>query len=169
MDAEDCELPPLEELFLESERIQIQLRKRFKKERADPDARYYTYALLLQDECVYVGSTSSLRIRLMEHLHGTSNSSQWVREHGPVIRVLEVTKNSRAEDEAYKTLEYMTLFGWESVRGAGWAKVEMRNPPGALQAFERNRCDFEHLSRKEINDAVFAARNLAKELLEDSP
>jgi hypothetical protein len=159
--------PPLETLFLEQARLQIKLRKRFRVERTDPNARYYTYALLLQNECVYVGSTNCLYMRLMEHLHETAMSAQWVREHGPVIRVLEVSKNCKGVDEAYKTLEYMTMFGWESVRGAGWARVDMRGPPAALHEFVRTRTDFEYLGRKEIDEAIAIARDLASDMASD--
>lgn len=158
---------PLESLFLAQARLQIKLRKRFRAERSDPNARYYTYALLLQNECVYVGSTNCLYMRLMEHLHETAMSAQWVREHGPVIRVLEVSKNCKAVDEAYKTLEFMTMFGWESVRGANWAKIDMRGPPAALHDFARTRTDFEYLGRQEIDEAVTIARDLASDMAGD--
>lgn len=153
----------IEELALESAKILIQMRKKLKSEQSDPSAKYYyTYVLLLQNEAVYVGSTNSLYIRLMEHLCDSERSSQWVRMHGPVIRVLEVIKNSKADDECYKTLEYMTLFGWQSVRGANWCKIDLRGPPSALAKFERNRADFEYLTREEIDDAIRIARDLAE-------
>lgn len=152
----------LDELILESARLTVQLRKRFKARQEDGALGNprYTYVLLLQDECVYIGTTTNIFIRLMDHLHETSMTSNWVREHGPVIRILEIIRNSTQEDETYKTLEYMTLFGYKSVRGAGWCKVELRHPPTALHAFRRDRADFDYLSRKEIDDVVQTAREL---------
>jgi len=151
----------LDELILESAHLAVQLRKRLRKGQNDEGpARYYTYVLLLQDECIYVGSSNNIYVRLMEHLHETEMSSNWVREHGPVIRVLEISKNASPDDETYKTLEYMSLFGWQSVRGAGWCKMEVRNPPAALTAFCRDRADFEYLSRREIDEIVAVSRQL---------
>ena len=100
----------------------------------------------------------------MDHLYETAMSSNWVREHGPVIRVLEVIRNSTTEDETYKTLEYMTMFGYESVRGAAWCKVELRNPPTALHSFARNRSNFDYLHRKEVDTVVQISRNLYETL-----
>ena len=154
----------LDDLILESARLAVQLRKRFKAGHGEDftgnPGRYYTYALLLQNECIYVGSSNNIYIRLMEHLYDQTMSSNWVKEHGPVIRVLEVIRNSTPVDETYKTLEYMSLFGWESVRGAGWCKVDLRNPPAALVGFSRTRSDFEYLSRKEINDVLQISKDL---------
>jgi len=154
----------LDDLILESARIAIQLRNKFKEEKDDPTARFFTYALLLQDECVYVGSSNSIYMRLMEHMHDQERSSIWVREHGPVIRVLEVVRNSKHDDETYKTLEYMNLFGWQSVRGAGWCKLELRGPPAALHTFERDRADLNYMTRKEIHDALEIARSLSRDM-----
>lgn len=152
----------LDDLVLESARLAVQLRKRFKEQQGEhgTQVRYYTYVLLLQDECVYVGSSNNIFIRMMEHFYDTGMSSNWVREHGPAIRVLEIIRNSNPDDETYKTLEYMSLFGWESVRGAGWCKLDLRNQPAALTTFVRDRCDFEYLTRKEINEILKTARNL---------
>jgi predicted GIY-YIG superfamily endonuclease len=151
----------LEDLALESAKLLIQIRKRLKAEQTDPRAKYYyTYVLLLQNNNIYVGSTNHLYIRLMEHLHNSERSSQWVRLHGPIIRVLEVCKNCKGDDEAYKTLQYMNLFGWQSVRGASWCKVDLRGPPGALRTFQNNRADFWYLTREEIDHAIKTAKDL---------
>jgi hypothetical protein len=151
----------LDDLILQSARLAVRLRKRLKAEHDDPDARYFfTYVLLLQNECIYVGSTNSLYMRLYEHLHETEMSSNWVKFHGPVIRVLEVSKNAKKDDEVYKTLEYMTMFGWQSVRGAHWCKVELKGPPTSLADFKRTRSDFDYLDRGCIEAALDIARQL---------
>lgn len=160
MDECDGENKSLDDLILESAKLAVQLRKKFKAQHRETSGRYYTYVLLLQDECIYVGSSNNIYIRLMEHIHDQSMSSNWVKEHGPVIRVLEIIKNSTPEDEAYKTLEYMTMFGWQSVRGASWCKVDLRHPPTALHTFTRNRADFEYLSRKEIDTILNTSKDL---------
>jgi hypothetical protein len=153
----------LDELALESAKLLLQVRKRLKAEQTDSSAKYfYTYVLLLQNNNIYVGSTNHLYIRLMEHMHCGERSSQWVRLHGPVIRVLEVCRNSKADDETYKTLEYMSLFGWQSVRGASWCKLDLRGPPNCLKTFCRSRSDFEYLTRDDIDHAVHVAHELAE-------
>jgi len=150
----------LDDLILESAKLAVQLRKKFKAQQRETTGRYYTYALLLQDECIYVGSSNNIYIRLMEHIYDQTMSSNWVREHGPVIRVLEIIRNSTPEDETYKTLEYMTMFGWQSVRGASWCKVDLRHPPQALHTFQRTRADFDYLTRKEIDDVLRISKDL---------
>ncbi len=154
----------LDELILESAQLTVRLRKRFQEEESSGNTPRYTYVLLLQDECVYIGTTTNIYIRLMDHLHETSMSSNWVREHGPVIRVLEIIRNSTLDDETYKTLEYMTMFGYESVRGAGWCKIDMRHPPAALHTFTRNRSDFDYLHRKEIDTVIQISNSLYETL-----
>lgn len=151
----------LEDLILQSARLNVRLRKKLRAEQQDPEARYFfTYVLLLQNGNIYVGSTNSLYMRLYEHLHETDMSSQWVRLHGPVIRVLEISRNSKKDDEVYKTLEYMSLFGWQSVRGAHWCKVELKASPPALHDFQRDRSDFRYLSRQEIDAAIAISKGL---------
>jgi len=157
---EDDDTKSLDDLILESAKLAVQLRKKFKAQHRETTGRYYTYALLLQDECIYIGSSNNIYIRLMEHIYDQVMSSNWVKEHGPVIRVLEIIRNSTPEDETYKTLEYMTMFGWQSVRGASWCKVDLRHPPQALHTFQRTRADFDYLTRKEIDDVLRISKDL---------
>lgn len=165
MHAEDAN--SIDDLLLQRARLDIQLRKRLRTLRDDPSTRLFTYVLLLQNNNVYVGSTNSLYMRLVDHLQEVDMSSKWVKLHGPVVRVLEVSRNSKAEDETYKTMEYMTLYGWESVRGSHWCKVDPRGPPNMLRDFHRTRSDFEYLSREEIDHAVSIADELARDLVTD--
>jgi hypothetical protein len=132
----------------------VHVRKMYLQLKRDPTARYFTYVLLLQNGNIYVGSSDNIIMRLYEHEFQTPQSAQFVREHGPVIRVMEIAQNSRADDETYKTLEYMSLFGWERVRGAGWCRGSMRGPPGELASFRRDRTDFEYLSRADIDEIL---------------
>ena len=152
---------------LASARTSVQLRRTLAKRKRDPSARYFTYTLLLRDGNVYVGSTDNVYVRLLDHYLMTSSSSVWVREHGPVQRVLEIVENSTADDEKYKTLEYMSLFGWERVRGAGWCRSQMRSPPAALDAFVRDRADFAYMPRSGICGVVGEVTRLAATLRAD--
>ncbi len=150
---------------LTASRASVRLRKVLaRRGRRDARARYFTYTLLLSGGEIYVGSTDNIYSRLLEHYLQSGSSSVWVRERGPVTRVLEVVEDSTAEDETYKTLEYMSLFGWESVRGAGWCRAAMRGPPAALADFVRNRADFRYLPREEIQDVVDHVARLAEDL-----
>lgn len=150
---------------LTASRASVRLRKVLShRGRRDPRARYFTYTLLLRGGDLYVGSTDNIYSRLLEHYLQSGSSSVWVRERGPVERVLEVVEDSAAEDETYKTLEYMSLFGWERVRGAGWCRAAMRGPPAALAGFARDRADFRYLPREEIQDIVDHVARLAEDL-----
>lgn len=149
---------------LASAQTSVRLRRTLAKRKRDPSARYFTYTLLLRDGNVYVGSTDNVYVRLLDHYLMTSSSSVWVREHGPVQRVLEIVEDSTADDEKYKTLEYMSMFGWERVRGAGWCRSQMRSAPAALDAFVRDRADFAYMSRPRISDVVTEVTRLAATL-----
>jgi hypothetical protein len=152
---------------LAASRASVRLKKVLARAgRRDVRARYFTYTLLLTGNRVYVGSTDNIYSRLLEHYLMSASSSVWVREHGPVRRVLEIVEDSAAEDEAYKTLEYMSLFGWESVRGAGWCRAAMRGPPAALAEFARTRSDFRYMDRSHISDVVDHVAALANDLRE---
>ena len=152
---------------LASAQTSVRLRRTLAKRKRDPSARYFTYTLLLRDGNVYVGSTDNVYVRLLDHYLMTSSSSVWVREHGPVQRVLEIVEDSTANDEKYKTLEYMSMFGWERVRGAGWCRSQMRSAPAALDTFVRDRADFAYMSRPRISDVVTEVTRLAATLRAD--
>ena len=152
---------------LASAQTSVRLRRTLAKRKRDPSARYFTYTLLLRDGNVYVGSTDNVYVRLLDHYLMTSSSSVWVREHGPVQRVLEIVEDSTADDEKYKTLEYMSMFGWERVRGAGWCRSQMRSAPAALDTFVRDRADFAYMSRPRISDVVTEVTRLAATLRAD--
>ena len=145
-------------LLLQHVKLNIAIRKDYQAaKRRDPEAKFFTYVLQLQDNKYYVGTTDNIYQRLLDHTLMTPMSAIWVRHHGPVQRVLEVSRNSSKADEAYKTLQYMDMFGWDNVRGGGYCKLQRFGPPEALKTFERDRDhEFEYLTRAEI-DAVLAA------------
>lgn len=144
----------MQAMLLQSARLGLQVRREYERLKKDPAAKYFTYVLQLQDGKYYVGNTDNLYTRLLDHTLMTPSSSRWVQMHGPVDRVVEVARNCGRDDETYKTLQYMDMMGWRNVRGSGYCKAEMYNPPEALRTFSRTRdADFEYLSRAEI-DAV---------------
>jgi predicted GIY-YIG superfamily endonuclease len=143
------------ELLYRAAKVNVAIRNRYEVVKTqNPGARYFTYVLLLQSGRFYVGSTDNCFTRLLDHFSGTGNSAAWVREWGPPVRVLELMKNSRPDDEEYKYMEYATMFGWEAVRGGGHCKVIMSRPPPSLDTFARDDRRFEHMSRQEIDDIM---------------
>lgn len=97
----------LEPMLLQSARLAVSIRRAYAKVKRDPAARYYTYVLLLQNNKMYVGVTDNIYNRLLDHCLMSASSSIWVRQHGPVQRVIEIARDCARDDEAYKTLEYM--------------------------------------------------------------
>ena len=111
---------------------------------------------------MYVGVTDNIYNRLLDHCLMSASSSIWVRQHGPVQRVVEIARDCARDDEAYKTLEYMTLFGWQNVRGAQYCRTAMRTPPPQLAEFKKDAArHFDYLTRAEIDEIVSVVRDLA--------
>lgn len=154
----------MQELLLRSARLHVAITRGYRTAKRDQNARYFTYVLLLQGGHLYVGSSDNIYRRMLEHFTMSPSSAIWVKQHGPVERVLEITVNSTVDDERYKTLEYMSLFGWEKCRGGGWCRTDVNGPPAALATFRRDRLDFEALSRHEIDEVVAAVRDMAAEM-----
>ena len=97
----------LEPMLLQSARLSVDIRRAYSRLKRDPGARYYTYVLLLQNNKMYVGSTDNIYNRLLDHCQMSKSSAIWVREHGPVQRIVEISRNCNRDDETYKTMEYM--------------------------------------------------------------
>jgi hypothetical protein len=151
----------MEPMLLQSARLSLAIRREYARVKKDPAAKYYTYVLLLQEGKFYVGNTDNIYQRLLDHKLMTPSSSLWVKHHGPVERVVEVARNSAKDDELYKTLQYMSQFGWQNVRGSSYCKVQMFSPPDALKTFSRARDgEFEYLTRDEIEGVLEAIAEL---------
>lgn len=152
----------LESLLLQSARINVNIKRQLGRLKRDPRTKYYTYVLLLQNNKLYVGNTNNIYNRLVDHCLMGDNSSVWVRRHGPVKRVVEIARDCDPEDEHYKTMEYMDLFGWQNVRGAAYCRPAMRQAPAPLKAFVKDPTKrFRYLSRAEIDEVVQVVRDLA--------
>lgn len=153
----------LEPLLLESARLSVAIRRTFLKVKRDPKARYYyTYVLLLQGGKFYVGASNNVYNRLLDHALLAESSALWVKEHGPVQRVVEILRDCAPDDERYKTLEYMSMFGWSNVRGASYCKPSLQSAPAALAEFRRDpHRPFQYLSRREIDDICAVVDDLA--------
>jgi len=153
----------LHALLYKTAALNVALRRRYAAIKDDPEARYFVYVLLLQSGKLYVGSTDNPYTRFLDHFLMSPSSAAWVKEWGPPIRVIELLKNCRADDEQYKYLEYSSMFGWENVRGGGSCRVIMSNPPNGLLNFERDPSrTFDFVSRADIESIVRDARALAR-------
>ena len=87
--------------------------------------KYYIYVLKLVDDRYYVGRTGNILRRIEEHFTGVG--SIYTMKYNP-IKVIEVTEELTKQDERNKTLEVMTKYGWEKVRGACWCSLEINKP-----------------------------------------
>lgn len=145
----------MEPMLLQSARLSLAIRREYTRVKRDAGAKYYTYVLQLQEGKIYVGNTDNIYQRLLDHRMMTPSTALWIKQYGPVERVLEVARNSGKDDEHYKTLQYMSMFGWENVRGSSYCKVRMFGPPQALKGFLRTRDgEFEYLSAEEIEGVL---------------
>lgn len=156
-------------VLYESAATGVRVRREYAKRKRSHTDKYFTYALLLKGGRVYVGHTSNIYQRLLEHTLMSRSSSLWVQEHGPVQRILEITTDAPPGAEADRTLDYMSAFGWEGVRGASWCRVEMRTPPKCLADFRRGEMHHAFMSRADIDDVGRKVDELAAEVenLED--
>jgi len=124
--------------------------------------RYFTYALLLQKGKLYIGDTSNIYSRLAAHIEMNESSSIWVRTHGPVKRVLEITYDAPNGAERERFLEYADIFGFENVRGSNWCRNVM-NSPNVLDEFKRGQMSHKFLSRDEIRQIELDIRAIVAE------
>jgi predicted GIY-YIG superfamily endonuclease len=87
--------------------------------------KYYIYVLELIDNRYYVGRTGNILKRIEEHFTGCG--AIYTMKYNP-IKVIEVVEELTKKDERNKTLEMMSKYGWEKVRGAGWCSLEIKKP-----------------------------------------
>lgn len=100
--------------------------------------KYYIYVLQLVDDRYYVGRTGNILKRIEEHFTGCG--SLYTMTYKP-IKVIEVTEELKNEDERNKTLEIMSKYGWEKVRGAGWCSLEIKKPKERYYKKKRSEND----------------------------
>lgn len=160
MSEPDDELDNLLELLYENAQTNVRVRREYGRRRRTYETKFFTYALLLQDGKIYVGDTNNVYQRLMEHMSMSNSSAVWVRENGPVVRVLEITTDAGDRAEEERTLDYMSMFGWENVRGSGWCRKRMPGPPSRLETYERGRATHSFMTRKQIDDIVERVQGL---------
>jgi predicted GIY-YIG superfamily endonuclease len=90
------------------------------------------YTLKLEDECWYVGytTTNAFKQRMHHHWDHATKGSMWTRLHKPIRvynidtydRGLSGSEMGKLEDE--KTLKLAKLYGTDKVRGGGYCQME---------------------------------------------
>jgi predicted GIY-YIG superfamily endonuclease len=129
--------------------------------------KYFTYALLLQNNKIYVGETFNIYSRLMTHFEMSESSAKWVRLHGPVKRILEITYDAPLGAENERTLEYADIFGYENVRGGYHCMLELSKPPLALETFKRGQMKHKFMQRDEIRQIELDIRTIVSEKIDN--
>lgn len=88
------------------------------------------YVLTLVENKYYVGySERTDSARIQQHFKG--NGSEWTKKYPP-LDVIHIQDGS-VEDENKKTLELMSLYGYNNVRGGKWTTTnDYKSPPKEL-------------------------------------
>ena len=146
----------LERLMLEEARTSVKIRTAL-----DRTHRYWVYVIELNGGNFYVGETDNVVKRLVDHVLSSKSSSQWVKLHG-FRRVIEIVRNADADAEETKTLAWMTMFGFERVRGASFTYPHITRAPFKLATFDRRVHVYDHLSHSEVAAIEEEARRLSR-------
>jgi hypothetical protein len=84
----------------------------------------YIYVLQLENTSggykYYIGKTNDPKRRLVEHCN--SEGSSWTKIYKP-IKIIKIYPNCSDFDEDKYTLEYMSLYGIDNVRGGSFCNV----------------------------------------------
>ena len=99
----------------------------------------------------------------MSHIEMSPSSAAWVKLHGPVKRVLEITYDAQPGAEKERFLEYASIFGFPNVRGSWWCRVANANAPFMLDEFVRGQMSHNFMSRSEIRQIEKEIREIVAE------
>ncbi len=80
----------------------------------------YIYILELEHNKYYIGKTTNPNQRLLEHYN--SKGSAWTKKYKP-IRIKKIIQDCSNFDEDKYTLEYMSLYGINNVRGGSFCSI----------------------------------------------
>ncbi|MCP3746809.1 hypothetical protein [Paenibacillus sp. A3M_27_13] len=122
--------------------LRILLKQHITREKQD----YTVYALKLEHDCFYVGTSTQIDKRIKNHWKG--KGAVWTQLHRPkeLVRKLPlgVCDFPTAEHaENLMTIEFMRLYGWNRVRGGFFCQTDENSTLHALQAHvERFNIDF---------------------------
>jgi hypothetical protein len=93
----------------------------------------YIYVLKLINDKYYIGRTSNIQKRILQHT--TKSGSSYTKKFKP-IDIIEITNEISIDDENNKTIEMMKLYNWQNVRGGTWCYINLNNPPLQVSIFE---------------------------------
>jgi hypothetical protein len=82
----------------------------------------FIYILELENKKYYVGKTTNPKFRLQQHFN--SNGSEWTKKYKPK-NVLELIPNCNDFDENKYTLQYMSKYGINHVRGGSFCNLKL--------------------------------------------
>jgi predicted GIY-YIG superfamily endonuclease len=125
-------------------------------------SKFFTYTLQLQNDKIYVGDSDNIFQRLLAHFEMSDSSSKWIKQHGPVKRILEITYDAPVGAEKERFMEYASIFGFPNVRGSWWCRVD-QNPPFMLDEFVRGQMSHNFMSRSEIRKIEKDIREIVAE------
>jgi len=80
----------------------------------------YIYTLLLKQGKYYIGKSKNPVQRIVQH--NEMRGSAWTRKYPP-ISVMDVIPNCSSPDEDKYTIEYMSKYGIQNVRGGSFTQL----------------------------------------------
>ncbi|MGQ3480102.1 GIY-YIG nuclease family protein [Paenibacillus sp. TY11] len=102
--------------------LRILLKQHITREKQD----HTVYALKLEHDCFYVGTSTQIDKRIKNHCKG--KGAVWTQLHRPKelvrklpLRVCDLPTAEHAEN--LMTIEFMRLYGWNRVRGGFFVKL----------------------------------------------
>lgn len=99
----------------------------------------YIYILELENQKYYVGKTINPYFRLADHF--SNNGSKWTQMYKP-IRILDLIPNCDNGDEDKYTIQYMSKYGIDNVRGGAFSQIELNDAyKETIQQMIRSRKD----------------------------
>jgi predicted GIY-YIG superfamily endonuclease len=82
------------------------------------------YVLELKGGYYYVGKSTNVEERFKQHVMGDGKGSSWTSKHEP-LKVLASYEQKTDFDEDNKTLEMMSKYGIDKVRGGSYTAVDL--------------------------------------------
>ena len=82
----------------------------------------YVYVLKLENNKYYIGKTLNIENRLLDHFSNVG--SEWTKLHKP-IDIVEIRDNCDGFDEDKITLQCMSNFGIDNVRGGSFCQITL--------------------------------------------
>jgi hypothetical protein len=80
------------------------------------------YVLKLNSDKYYVGTTSNILQRVIDHYYG--KGSEWTKLYPPVD-ILSIAKDKNRIDETSETIRLMSVYGIANVRGGAYCEVTL--------------------------------------------